>query len=214
MNRNSKLLGFYNYTVILTYIGMLVGFIGITFALKEKQFTAVLCLMIAGLCDMFDGAVASTRIRTKQEKDFGIQIDSLSDLICFGVLPGLLIYSLNKSSIIALTASCIYTLCALIRLAYFNVSEQERQKESSSPRKIYYGLPVTSSALLIPLAYIINTIFSLKTHFLLSVILFMTAILFLSPFRLKKPKFKARMCILLCGIVELFLLIFTCGAIQ
>ena len=49
--------------------------------------------MIAGLCDMFDGKIASTMERTRQEKRFGVQIDSLSDLICFGVLPALIVYS-------------------------------------------------------------------------------------------------------------------------
>ena len=42
--------------------------------------------MAAGFCDMFDGKIASTRKRTRQEKRFGIQIDSLSDLACFGIM--------------------------------------------------------------------------------------------------------------------------------
>ena len=56
---------------------------------------ALLCLMFAGFCDMFDGKIASTMKRTKQEKRFGIQIDSLSDLICFGALPALIVFHLS-----------------------------------------------------------------------------------------------------------------------
>ena len=50
-----------HYTVILTYIGMLTGFIGIVYAFEKNTFGAVICLMIAGFCDMFDGTIASTK---------------------------------------------------------------------------------------------------------------------------------------------------------
>ena len=86
-----KLLGFYDYTVVLTYAGMLFAFCGILEAIGQYYKGAILCLMIAGLCDMFDGAVASTKERNRQEKRFGVQIDSLSDLISFGILPAVLV---------------------------------------------------------------------------------------------------------------------------
>ena len=85
------MLGFYNYTVILTYFGVLTGFTGITCVLAENRSGALTCLLIAGLCDMFDGKIASTMTRTGREKRFGIQIDSLNDLICFGLLPALIV---------------------------------------------------------------------------------------------------------------------------
>ena len=127
MRSKKGLLGYYNYTVILTYIGMLVAFFGIALVLEGEYCKAVLCLMVAGACDMFDGAVASTRPRMPKERRFGVQIDSLCDLICFGVLPALMVYILNGRSGIALVVCSLYVLCALIRLAYFNVLEEERQ---------------------------------------------------------------------------------------
>lgn len=108
MNLEQKLLGFYNYTVVLTYIGMLSGFTGIVYAFEENPFGAVACLMMAGFCDMFDGAVASTKQRTAQEKCFGIQIDSLSDLICFGVLPASIVYKANRQTV------GLLVLCAVL----------------------------------------------------------------------------------------------------
>ena len=71
---------------------MLTGFAGILFAAGGQVSPALLCLMGAGFCDMFDGKIASTRPRTQQEKRFGIQIDSLSDLVCFGVLPAVIVW--------------------------------------------------------------------------------------------------------------------------
>ena len=144
------MLGFYNYTVILTYIGMISGFTGIVFVIKGNILYALICLMVAGICDMFDGKIAATRKRTKAEKQFGVEIDSLSDLICFGVLPGALIFSICHSSNLGMMISSFYVLCALIRLAWFNVDELQRQENEEERRNVYLGLPVTTTAFLIP----------------------------------------------------------------
>lgn len=211
MKHDIKLLGFYNYTVVLTYIGMLSGFMGVIYAFEGNTYASVICLMIAGFCDMFDGAVASTRQRTHEEKCFGIQIDSLSDLICFGVLPAVLVYSMNDHSTVALGVSCLYVLCALIRLAYFNVDEQERQKRSTGSRELYYGMPVTMSALFTPLLYGVCNFFEWRGGAVLGVQLFLLSALFLIPFPLKKPKFIGKICVLLCGIAEVVFVILACG---
>lgn len=213
MKLKDKLLGFYNYTVILTYLGMLFGFIGITCVMEGKFHYAVICLMIAGLFDMFDGLVASTMDRTVQEKNFGIQIDSLSDLICFGVLPGLMMYKMNNHGYIALAIAFCYVLCALIRLAYFNVDEQERQKTSSGCREIYYGMPVTLSALIVPALYAIGKFFRLPIRLMLAAACGIIAVLFVTPFKLKKPKLVGKICVVICGIVEFALLLFAGGDI-
>lgn len=82
------MIGYYNYTVWLTFVGMLSSVVGMGFAVQGKIIAAVICLMFSGFCDMFDGIVARTKKdRTDEEKRFGIQLDSLSDIVCFGVLP-------------------------------------------------------------------------------------------------------------------------------
>ena len=160
MKRKPKLLGYYNYTVILTYIGMLVAFSGILFALENHLYKAFFCLMASGVCDMFDGAIATTRQRTEQEKSFGIQIDSLSDLIAFGVLPAVIVYYVSLSGGVSAGICGLYVLCALIRLSWFNVDEQERQSREDSPRSSYYGMPVTLAALIVPLLYSLSSLCS------------------------------------------------------
>ena len=129
------MIGFYNYTVILTYLGMLTGFAGIACAFEGNLRAALICLVMAGVCDMFDGKIASTMDRTRQEKRFGIQIDSLSDLICFGVLPAMIVYA-NGGGKLRWLPSALYLLCALIRLAWFNVDEEERQDREGGRRKV------------------------------------------------------------------------------
>lgn len=131
------------------------------------------------LCDTFDGKVArSKKDRTTQMKKFGIQIDSLSDLIAFGILPacigiamlryimyipdlsGFTKYILthyNLQAQIVLTAiAVLYVLAAMIRLAYFNVMEEEDQNRDESGAKIYTGLPVTSAALIFPAVLLVH----------------------------------------------------------
>lgn len=211
MKHGEKLLGYYNYTVILTYIGMLTGFRGILYALDGNAFYAVICLMLAGFCDMFDGAIASTnKKRTEQEKCFGIQIDSLSDLICFGVLPASIVCGISGENRAVLAISGLYVLCALIRLAYFNVDEQERQRMSSGKREQYYGMPVTLSALFVPLIFGVNSLFSRNSGISLTISLLVMGMLFLTPVPVKKPNVAGKICVILCGLLEIFLVTFAC----
>ena len=85
------MIGFYNYTVVLTYIGLASAVFGMTQVFGGNYRAALLCLIVCGTCDMFDGKIArAKKDRTKQEKVFGIQIDSLCDLICFGMFPATL----------------------------------------------------------------------------------------------------------------------------
>jgi len=203
-----KLLGYYDYTVVFTYCGMLFGYYGILQAIRQNYGHALFCLMMAGICDMFDGTVAATKTRTDNEKRFGIQIDSLSDLISFGILPGMFVYSIfDKNVLIGLIAS-LFALCALIRLAYFNVMEEERQKQTAEKRKEYLGIPVTTIAIILPVAYLLYDyrLFQNKICFLL--ILFGMGIGFLLPVKIKKPGASGKIGILLLGILEALGIIF------
>ena len=88
------MIGFYNYSVILTYIGLASAVFGITQVMDGRQALPFLCLLLSGICDLFDGKIArSMKNRTEHEKVFGIQIDSLCDLVCFGVFPAVIGYS-------------------------------------------------------------------------------------------------------------------------
>ena len=182
------LLGFYDYTVILTYAGTLSALYGILSLLNNSPRQALLCLMISGLCDMFDGAIAATKDRNHQEKRFGIQIDSLNDMVAFGVLPALFVYTVCPKIPLSLLAASAYLLCALIRLAYFNVLEEDRQDHTDQKRTEYLGLPVTVSALILPAAYAVQSRIP-ATH-LCALTLASMALLFIFPIRIPKPRLK------------------------
>lgn len=187
------MIGFYNYTVILTYISLISSFIGIIQLFNGQYSIAVFCLIVSGCCDMFDGIVArSHKNRTEDEKVFGIQIDSLCDLVCFGVFPALFNYTYTKSideklSIISLAIGVVFVLTALIRLAYFNVTEQARQQQTTGRREYYQGLPVTSIAAFLPFVYMFRNVLGEYFVYVLNAFTILVAFLFVYNFKMKKP---------------------------
>jgi CDP-diacylglycerol--serine O-phosphatidyltransferase len=202
------MIGFYNYTVILTYIGMISGFVGISFAAAGELKAALICLVIAGFCDMFDGKIASTMKRTTSEKRFGIQIDSLSDLICFGALPAMIMCSCAAfSRPICIGIGALYLLCALIRLAWFNVDEEERQSQEDGCRTVYMGLPVTTSAILVPMAIGAIKLLHLPMKYVAPAALLVIAIAFITPFHLKKPGWIGKIVMIFVGVAGLVMVL-------
>lgn len=182
-----KLIGFYNYTVILTYMGAAAAVCGIFFSASGYPFWGVICLLFAGLTDMFDGRIASTMKRNDAEKAFGIQIDSLCDLISFGVLPIAIGYGLGLSGGLFYVSAMMYLLCAIIRLAYFNVDEAIRQKKEEGRRKYFYGLPVTTAAIIFPFVYGLEPVLKTATPVVYQVCLYLCAAAFIAKFRMRKP---------------------------
>ncbi len=119
------MIGFWNYTVILTYVGLASSVFGMTAAMQQRYKTAIFCLMLSGLCDMFDGKVARRKTdRTPDEKKFGIQIDSLCDVVCFGVFPAIIGYSLGIQRGLGIISMILYVTAAVVRLGFFNVTEE------------------------------------------------------------------------------------------
>lgn len=181
------MLGFYNYTVMLTYLSLISGCTGIMLSANGNTGGAVICLMLSGFFDLFDGKVAATRKRNDDEKKFGIQIDSLSDLVCFGVLPSMIGYSLGMTEYYWYPLFAVYVLAALIRLAYFNVMEEKRQKQTTETRKNYNGMPVTTVAILIPILYFV---FRLIGNFNWEIVYGISLAVFAAAFLIKSLKIK------------------------
>ena len=184
-----RFIGFYDYTVILTYMSLISAVVGITFSHQGRFDAAVLCLFLCGFCDTFDGTVARTKKnRTDDEKAFGIQIDSLCDCVSFGVFPAILCYCMGMNTVPGTVIVCLFSLCAVIRLGFFNVLEAKRQQVEEGCNKYYRGLPVTSIAALLPITYLVgklipNSVFVIVLHVLMA----LTAFLFVLDFRMKKP---------------------------
>lgn len=143
-------IGKYNGSVILTYIGVLFGVTGVYFAVNGKLDQAMICLIVAGLCDLFDGTLAKRFKRDESELEFGKEIDSLADSVSFLALPLLIGLSISGGSALPVIAYAVYVLAGIIRLAYFNLTGVEE----TTTGKTYHGLPVTYAALIFPVLYL------------------------------------------------------------
>lgn len=197
-------LGFYDYTVVLTYISLGISVFGITMALEGNFRMAIFCLALSGLCDMFDGKIARTKKnRTEDEKNFGIQIDSLCDVVCFGVFPAMICYCLGVNTPVGVAALIFYSIASVIRLAYFNVTEAKRQTQTEENRKYYQGLPITSMAIILPFLYLMRRYYMIHFLIVIHIAVIIVGLLFILNIKVKKPQNPVR--ILLVVVVALAL---------
>ena len=221
------MIGVFDYTVILTYLSLVSAMCGciVSTAGNGHPYIGGFFLLFCGLCDSFDGKVArSKKNRTEREKRFGVQIDSLSDLVAFGVLPACIAVGLLTSdgvriipfpkdrladpyALVFLAIVLFYVLAALIRLAWFNVLDEEQRSAGDPGSKGYIGLPVTAAALIFPVTLLMHYFIPKDLSNLYIALLLATGFLFLGKFRVKKPGKRLLTVLLIAGAVEFVLLL-------
>lgn len=190
------LIGCYNKSVILTYAGVACAVVGTYFAFAANRKAAILCLIAAGICDLFDGAVARRCKRTQQEKQFGVQIDSLCDVVNFLILPVAVCIGSGMTRAWQLAAYVLFVLAGITRLAYFNIIA-----DSNAPVKYYRGLPVTFSALIFSvLTLLASVFFRSAAQIILPCGLLLTGVLFVMNIKLPKPGKKAIIVFAIIGL--------------
>lgn len=139
---SNKKIGVFIIPSLLTAANLFCGFYSIVSVLNSDYITAAIAILIAMLFDGFDGKIARL---TNSTSRFGVEFDSLSDLVSFGVAPGLLIYTwaLNGYGKIGWLAVFLFVVCGAMRLARFNV------RTGISDNKYFLGLPIPAAAGLI-----------------------------------------------------------------
>ena len=192
-------LGVYHPSVLLTYLGLSLSLYGIFFS-KSPAFSFIL-LILAGLCDTFDGMVANSFQRNDLEKAFGVQIDSLSDLISFGVFSvQIFLQYFAKFGVFSFLLSVLYLLSVVTRLAYFNASGGEK-------KDYFTGLAVTYASFFIPLYGLFSIYFSIEKIFPGEILYALLAFFFVFNCKMKKPGLKVRIGLLLLAILFVILLV-------
>lgn len=187
-------IGIYNKSIILTFIGLFCCVIGISFCFEGNILISSILLVIAGICDCFDGYVASKVKRTAKEKQYGIELDSLVDAVCFGMYPIVIATSLGYTSIINMIIYCIYIFCGITRLGYFNVDEENT--------KHFKGLPITTMSFILPIILIFT-----QSEIVLMITFLLVAILFITNIKINKVDLKTKKLFLLTAIIIIALLI-------
>src|SRR5438045_3643994 len=131
--------GVYLLPNLLTTCGLFSGFYAIIATIDAQYQAAALCILIAHVFDGLDGRIARL---TKSSSRFGIEYDSLTDLVAFGVAPGILAYkwALEPWGHWGWLAASLYVTCGALRLARFNV------QVASVEKRYFVGLPIPAAA--------------------------------------------------------------------
>ena len=195
-------------SVIATYLGVVFGVLSMAFAFSKIAFGEVdyiryslILLILAGICDMFDGKIARMCKRTEEEKEFGIQIDSLADTVNFVVLPVVIMLSLGMTSIFDIVIYVLFVICGISRLGDFNC-----KANANGPVEYYTGLPVTSTAIIYPLLGMLHGKISEYMFSMIYIIAtLIIAVLFIT--KIKIPKFKKNIYYIILPIFAIILCI-------
>lgn len=134
--------GIYLLPNLLTTASLFAGFLGMLWAINRDFFWSALCILISCVCDGLDGKVARM---TKASSNFGVQLDSLADLVAFGVTPALLVYlwQIHVFGRLGIACAFFYLACGALRLARFNVMSMTG---NGQPSKFFVGLPIPAAA--------------------------------------------------------------------
>lgn len=134
--------GYYLLPNMMTMASLFVGFVGMLWSLEGRFEMAAVAIMASCLFDGLDGKLARL---TNSASDFGVQLDSLADLVAFGVAPALLAYQwhLHAFGRLGIIAAFLLVACGALRLARFNVQTGKMGK------KFFVGLPIPAAACMV-----------------------------------------------------------------
>ena len=195
------MIGCFNRSVLLTYGGVVCSLFGIWNLLDgttdRNVEIAMVCLILAGICDLFDGVIARKCKRNETQKQFGAEIDSLADVISFLVFPAVLLYTVCRERPgVVLPMAAFYVLCGVDRLAWFNMTPPAADRS-------FRGVPVTYAALVIPCLYVLSP----RPDILFPAAYWLLGVLFVLDVRVPKPKGTAYLLFAVLAVVVIFLLL-------
>lgn len=186
---------------ICSLLGLLCAMFGIYFAIEGYFLASVIGVLWAVLFDWFDGIIArKMKGRTKEQGVFGSQLDSMIDIVSFGILPAVLLLSYGNYSLWFMPGAFIIIATSAIRLSYFNVY-------GLIDSKTYKGLALDNNVLILAFVFLFESFFS---HTAFSIIIY-TLLMLLSAFNLSSiptPKFAGKWVYVLVAYVLVMTTVF------
>ena len=130
--------GVYLLPNMITTLSMFLGFLSMVWSAQGRFEAACFAILLSAVMDGLDGKVARL---TNTASEFGVQYDSLSDLVAFGIAPAMLLWQWNLSALgrVGVAAAFIYAACGALRLARFNVST------AAVGKRFFIGLPIPAA---------------------------------------------------------------------
>jgi CDP-diacylglycerol--serine O-phosphatidyltransferase len=168
---------------IFTSANFILGFISILFAVDGKVWKAIWAILLASVFDLLDGRVARL---TNTTSKFGVEYDSLSDLISFGLAPALLLYfsALKPFGRFGVVVATLYAVCGALRLARFNVLS------AVLPKSYFQGLPIPMASLTLCTALLFFREFELPLERSYTLLFLTAGLALLMISTLRFPSFK------------------------
>lgn len=145
---------------LITIGALCCGLTAIRFSLIEQWELSLTFLLLAAFLDGIDGGVARM---LKATSEFGAQMDSLSDMVCFGVAPAIILHqwALQDIKRLGWAIALVFVICCALRLARFNTSLMEEEKESWQKRYLT-GIPAPAGAILALLPLILAQVIDVR----------------------------------------------------
>lgn len=161
---------------ILTFGNLIFGLLSLVMTFQANYKLSVIFILLAGVMDRYDGQVARL---LKVSSELGKELDSLADLVSFGVAPSMLIFNLYdfiSLGYLAYVCFLIFPVAGAYRLARYNSSKFDN---------VYTGIPITMAGMLVAL-YALLTLNSAHNFTLTVIIMFSLSYLMISKFQIKK----------------------------
>lgn len=178
------IIGVYNPAGFITFSGLVLSLAACILSFNGRFELAVVFFIFAGLCDLFDGPVARRTNSTIMEKEFGFHLDSLVDVVSFGITPGFILLHSGFNGVLDHLLIIFFCSCAVMRLAVFNTTK----KNHGADIQTFIGLPVTYSALILPIVLAIGTFLDSAMYIaMVRVTLFILGCLYILRIRVPKP---------------------------
>ncbi len=179
---------------ICSLFGLLSAVIGMYFAIQGNFQAAIIAVLWAVLFDWFDGIIArKLKGRTQVQGEFGAQLDSMIDIVSFGILPAIILLSYGNYNIWFLPGAFIIIASSAIRLTYFNVY-------GLIDCKTYKGFPLDNNVLILAFVFLFEGLFAQTTFsIIIYTLMMLLAILNLSSIPI--PKFGGKWVYVLVGYV-------------
>ena len=157
---------------IFTVGNLCCGVLSIFLAMDGLFDLSALLLFLAVVFDVLDGKIAGLM---NQKNLFGKQLDSMSDLVSFGVAPALLFYSLSSPGILGIIVALFFVACGMLRLARYNISEESG----------FEGVPITVNGVLFPLLFLLFSRFPESLNYW-PIIFLIQSVLMISTFKISR----------------------------
>ena len=167
----------------LTLLGLVAASACAILAMNDHLPYALVALMIAGVCDLFDGVLARRCNRSQAQAEFGGRLDTIVDVCSFGFAPMVLMYSAGLRGILEVPLLVFFVTCVVWRLAFFDMVGLQ----SVGKQHYFIGLPVTYVAMFLPLAFLAGFWGEIFLRGCVTIMIVGLAVAMISTARIRKP---------------------------